>query len=335
MLLPFLFSLSFMLSCAIIRKRAISCPILTVEMDTMHINKYHLMVAGAAVLWGCIGPFVKYLSGQGFSSLQIVAIRVTVAAVLFTLFLLIRSPHLLRIRLRHCGYFIGTGILSLAFFNFCYFEAIRRSSIATAVILLYTAPIFVLLFSSVLFQETLTRAKLAAVILTVTGCSLVSGIGGEMGLTPAALALGLCSGLGYALYSIFSKYALRHYSSATISAYTFLFAAIAMLPLCQPAQLLPQLASPSTLLPALGLGLLSCIIPYLLYTKGLEHTEAGQASIIATLEPVVGCLFGLVVYQEHVDWMQGIGILLVLGAIVLINFSQHSAAPLQQQSKTS
>lgn len=320
MLLPFLFSLSFTLCCVIIRK-ADKAPTFFQEMAQMHCNKYHMMVAGAAVLWGCIGPFVKYLSGQGFSSLQIVAIRVTVAAVLFTLFLLVRNPKLLRIQLRHCGYFIGTGILSLAFFNFCYFEAIRRSCIATAVILLYTAPIFVLLFSAILFHETLTRTKLMAVVLTVTGCALVSGIGGEMGLTPTALLLGLGSGLGYALYSIFSKYALRHYSSATISAYTFLFATIAMLPLSQPTQLLPQLIRPVTLLPALGLGFISCIIPYLLYTKGLEHTEAGQASIIATLEPVVGCLFGLLVYQEHVGWIQGIGILLVLSAILLVNLS--------------
>lgn len=300
----------------------------------MRINPYHLMVASAAVLWGCIGPFVKYLSAQGFSSLQIVAIRVTVAAVLFTLFLLIRNPQSLHIRLRHCIYFIGTGIFSLAFFNFCYFEAIRRSSLATAVILLYTAPIFVLLGSSFLFHETLTRAKLAGVMLTVTGCALVSGIGGDMGLSPSALILGLCSGVGYALYSIFSKYALRHYGSATISAYTFLFASAAMLPLCQPAQLLPQLMRPATLLPALGLGLLSCIVPYLLYTKGLEHTEAGQASIIATLEPVVGCLFGLLVYQEQIGWMQGVGILLVLGAILLVNISSKPAASLQQDSHT-
>ena len=122
-----------------------------------------------ASLWGGIGVFFNMLSDVGFTQMQVVAIRVTAAAVALTLYLLATDRAKLRVKLRDCWCFVGTGIVSLVFFNWCYFTAIQMTSLAVAAVLLYTSPIFVMLFSAVLFHEALTPRKLVALVVTFIG----------------------------------------------------------------------------------------------------------------------------------------------------------------------
>ena len=113
----------------------------------------YALVVAAAVFWGIISIFVKGLAAFGFTTLQIVAIRVVLSAILLTSYIAIKDSRLLKIRLVDGKYFIGTGIFSIAFFNWCYFTAIRETSVAVAATLLYTGPAFVLLLSRLFFDE--------------------------------------------------------------------------------------------------------------------------------------------------------------------------------------
>ena len=196
-------------------------------------RKATLAIIAAGALWGCISLFLRPLSALGLSSLQIVAIRCGLAFLLMAGWLAARSPHLLRITPRDVPVLLGTGLVSLLLFSWCYFGAIQASGVAVAVVLLYTSPVFILLLSAVLFHEPLTRRKLLALALTAAGCVLVTGLlssGERIGLR--ALLLGLGSGLFYALYSIFGRIALRTLDTMTITAYTFLFAALGAFVLC-------------------------------------------------------------------------------------------------------
>lgn len=209
----------------------------------MKKQAYSFMIAGAGVLWGLISIFFKLLSAAGLDGFQTVAVRFGFSAILLFVWLAVRSPQLLRIRRpAHLLYFIGTGILSQAFFNFCYYSAIARAGVSVAALLLYTAPAFVIVFSRVRFGEALTGRKLAALALTIAGCACISGaLGGALAIPRAALLYGLGSGLGYALYSIFGKLALREYAPETVTVYSFVFATLGLLPLTHPAQFLPRL----------------------------------------------------------------------------------------------
>ena len=114
-------------------------------------TKAYLYIISAAVCWGLIGLFVRTLAAQGFSSMQIVALRSLAAAICVTLPLLQSGSAALRIRLRDLWLFVGTGICSLVFFNYCYFNAMQQTSLAVAALLLYTAPVFVMLMSLLCF----------------------------------------------------------------------------------------------------------------------------------------------------------------------------------------
>ena len=285
------------------------------------MNKYVAAVLGGGFCWGFMGFFTRHLAEYGINSNGAIIVRCGVAAVFFGILILCTDAGQFRIRLKDLWCFLGTGLFSLLFFTFCYFHAISMMSLSTAAILLYTAPAIVMLLSAVLFREPFTKIKVAALVLAFAGCCLVSGIGTDSVLTPAGFLFGIGSGFGYALYTIFSRYALeRGYSSSTINFYSCLFAAAGAIIIWRPAGLFGMMtASTGEILWCLATGVLSCFVPYMLYTYGLTGLENGRASILASVEPVVASLVGVFVFHETLTVPALVGILLVLAAILLLN----------------
>lgn len=289
----------------------------------MKATSYFYIIT-AAVLWGLIGLFVKTLAAQGFSSMQIVAIRSAASALGITLVISKLGFAYLKIRLHDLWMFIGTGILSLTFFNYCYFTCISQSSLTAAALLLYTAPIFVMLLSLFLFKEKFTAAKACALLATFSGCACITGVfDTSLNLSLSAVIFGLGSGIGYALYSIFGKFAVRKYSSATITAYTFYCSTVSAVPLAGFAGSSGTFDF-SALIAALGIGILCAVIPYLLYTRGLQDIEAGQASILATIEPLVASCLGIFYFGEPVTLSKAAGIVLILSSVLILNIGSHN-----------
>ena len=287
--------------------------------------KHYFLIALAGVLWGTLTLIFKALDAAGITALQAVLVRNGFAALILWSVLAVRKPSALKLkRPAHLLYFVGNGMVSLAFFSACYYICIAEAGVGIAALLLYTAPAFIMLLSAPLFKEKITPRKLCALAMTIFGCGLVTGaFTGAMTLTPYALLIGLCSGLGYALYTIFGKYALRHYDSLTITAYTVLFAALGVLPFCNFGGVVSILSSdPSLLLAGVASAVLCTIIPYLSYTKGLTAVEGGKASIIASVEPVVAAAIGFIFFNEGMPPAKLIGMALVLCAILLLNLPQ-------------
>ena len=255
--------------------------------------------------------------------MQIVALRAMASASCITLVMLWKGLGQLRIDWRDCWMFVGTGIFSLVFFNFCYFNCIQSSSLAVAALLLYTAPAFVMLMSLLLFGESFTAKKALALVCTFIGCGCVTGtFEGGLNLTLSGLLYGLGSGFGYALYSIFGKYAVQKYSSLTITAYTFYFAVLAAVPLAVFDSVAVSKINLTTIGGSLGLGLVCAVIPYLLYTNGLEQVEPGQASILATIEPFVAAAVGMLCFAEPMTMSKAVGMLLIFCSIVILNIRE-------------
>lgn len=284
-------------------------------------KKANVSILAAAALWGCIGVFLKLLTAAGLSAMEGVAVRGTVAAFFYGLFLAFTDRKRLKIALRDWYYFFGTGVCSLLFFNWCYFNAISASSMSVAAVLLYTAPVFVTLMSAVFFHEKITSRKLGALALTFAGCVLVTGLLplGKQDVSFQTILFGLGSGFGYALYSIFGKFALAKYHPSTVTFYTFLFSAVCSLPLSGLHRHMTLLMDGRAIVGGLCIGVLCCILPYLLYTSGLRHTQAGRAAILATAEPFVAALLGISLFHESVTAHKLLGMAAIFCAILLLN----------------
>ncbi|MGR6117735.1 DMT family transporter [Aeribacillus composti] len=284
----------------------------------------YLNVVLASCLWGIIGIFVSNLYELGLSSIQIVSIRVLSTALILILYVVFRNQKSLKINLSHSWYFVGTGIVSFSLFNWCLFNTIQMTSVSIATILLYTAPAFVTIISRVVFKELLTTKKFLSLLLTFIGCSLVIGIfqNSNTAISFNGLIMGLGSGFFYALYSIFGKIALVKYDSLTVTLYTFIFASIVVTPLSELWEIAHLFKHVEIWLNIIGIGFLSTVIAFTLYTKALNTIEASRASIIATIEPVVASIVGFIVFQEELNFWQYIGIIMVITAIILVRDSK-------------
>lgn len=294
----------------------------------MKQSKSALCVLLAGTLWGSMGLFVRKLNAVGLYALDIVQLRIAISLVLVGLYLLIFARDKLHVRLRDLWCFAGTGIVSLLLFSWCYFSGMQEASLSVMAVLLYTSPAFIVLLSVLLFREMLTRQKLLALVLTFAGCCLVSGLGSGSAVSMKGLLLGLGSGFFYALYSIFSRYAIeRGYGSWTITFYTFLFCLLASAPLAH-WDLIAQALSSDASVPvyALLMGLLTGFLAYIFYTKGLEGMESSRAGILASVEPVVGTIIGTLVFHEPLPVQSVLGIALVLGGIVVLGGKKVSKA---------
>jgi len=276
----------------------------------------------AGCFWGSMGIFVRKLGEYGFSSIQIVSIRVTIAALAFSVVLFIKDRGGFKLSLKDIPLFLGLGFGSILFFTVCYFTAIRIMPLSTAAILLYTSPIWIMIMSVLFFHEKLTAGKVAALILAFTGCILVSGVTGQ-GITFTGLLIGLGSGIGYGLYSILGTIALRKYSPYTVTAYTFILASVGSWLICNPADMISKFtATPDKgvlILFCCLTGLVTAVIPFLAYTLGLRTVEASRAGILATIEPMVATLIGIIFFSEPLTVFSGLGIVLILAAVILLN----------------
>lgn len=282
----------------------------------------YILVLIAGVSWGLIGVFTKAIDGLGFTEMQMLFVKGVLATAMLFFITLFKDKEQLKLKdWKHLRYFVGTGICSFTFFSWAYMKAVNLTSLGVAAVLLYTAPTFVMLFSIVLFKEKMTRTKGIVLLMTFVGCILVTGLlEGGAAFTWQGIAIGLASGVGYALYSIFGTYAIRAgYGSLTISFYTFLLATIAMTFLVEPAAVIGQINVMGQWPLAISFALLTTVVPYLCYTKGLSGLPASRASVTATIEPVVAAVLGILVFQESVTMGKLTGIVLVLSSVVVMN----------------
>lgn len=283
-----------------------------------------LMVLLAATIWGCISIFVRHLTEYGFDAMQMTATKCLINAVLMFLLILATDRKKLRIRMKDIGWFLANGVCSIFIFNSAYHAAINLIPISTAVVLLYTAPMFVTLMSVLFFYEKFTRRKALCLVLCVGGSALVSGLL-ESGTTTNTLGLllGLVSGFGYALYSIFSSVIVKKYHPFTNVLYTFLIAGITGAVFCDMEEAVRlAVSSPGALGWTLANGVVTSFLAYVVYTTALQYMNPSKAAILASLEPVVATLVSVFVYREPLSLIGGMGILMVFSALVLSNLPE-------------
>lgn len=281
-----------------------------------------LLIIAAGCMWGCMGILVRTLEAVGLNSMETVALRSILTCICMVVGLGIFKRKAFSVKVKDIWCFLGTGIASVVFFNYCYFRTITMTSLSVAAVLLYTAPTFVMLMSAVLFKEKLTMKKGVSLVMAFLGCVLVTGgFGTGSGLNKFGILIGLGAGLGYALYTIFGRYAIeRGYDSFTITLYTFFFASLGVLPFVNIPHIYGIMAqNPSVFLQAFFWTFVTTVAAYLCYTLGLKYMEAGKASVIASIEPVAATLIGVFLFQETIEVKALLGMCLVLGATLLVN----------------
>ena len=212
------------------------------------------------------------------------------------------------------------GLGGIAASNYFYYLAIQRTNVATAIIVQYTAPVWVLVYMVIRRAERLTLAKMASVVLAITGIALVIGLFGRgqlqfdtLGVTAAMIAA-----FSFTFYNIGGHYILAKYDRWTVLLFTTLSASLFWIVVNPPNRIIAAHYSGTAWLFLLIFAMLSVLLPFSLYFAGLQHLEPTKAIVASCLEPVFTILIAAVALKEVVGPFQGLGIAMVLCAILVV-----------------
>jgi drug/metabolite transporter, DME family len=302
-------------------------PSLAPEEAQHHPWRGYFLIAGATLCWGAAATFGKSIfNGRMFagdpviSPLVLTQARTTFAALILTTFLLLRNgPGMFRISRRDLALCVLTGTLGLAGSNFFYYWAIQKTTVAVAITVQYTSPVWVLLFMVTRGRQRLTLARVLAVLLALLGIALVTGlVPSGMKLSAAGVEAAMLAAFSFSFYNITAQGLVTRNHPLKIMAYALLSSAILWLIVDPPWRLVARHYTGAQWAFLFLFACLSMLLPYLFYFNGLKYLDPTRAVITSGLEPVFASLFAGIFVHEPLDALQVIGMAAVLIATVLV-----------------
>jgi drug/metabolite transporter (DMT)-like permease len=307
-----------------------------------HPLRGYFYIASAALLWGISATlgraaFTGHLLRGGVSlgtslekinPLVLSQSRVVFSlAVLLPVLLVRRGASALRVPGRDLLRFFLLGILGVGASNYFYYLAIQRTNVATAIILQYTAPVWVLLYTVARGAQRPSLRKSAAVGLAVAGCALAVGVVGSGGfrMDPVGVTAALLSAFSFAFYNVGGHSVLARYDRWKVLLWVLVAASTFWIFVNPPWKIIAAHYGREQWGFMLVFSLVSVLLPFSCYFAGLQHLEPTRAIVASCLEPVFSILIAALVLGELLRPMQTVGIVLVLAAIMLIQLREHAA----------
>lgn len=281
----------------------------------------YAMVVCAAVCWGVMATVAKLLfRDRGVDPLVLVVLRAYLATLTLFVALSLLRPARLRIERKSMWVAVLIGVAGLAANNFLYFEALHLTSVATALLLQYQAPILVALYTVLVQRQPLRGRVILALALALVGCALVVRAYDFEVFRPNLL--GVVTGLGtacsFAFYILASRVALRTLDAWTLLAYAYLSASLFWSVVLPPWRL-PGYGFDLGIWGAfLAVATVGTVLPFGLFISGLKFLPPTQAGIVSMLEPVVAAVVAYVLLGEILIPLQILGGALVLAGVVMV-----------------
>ena len=217
------------------------------------------------------------------------------------------------------------GMLGVAASNYFYYVAIQKTSVAIAIVLQYTAPVWVLLYVVARGQQRLTAQKVVAVAIAIVGISLTIGIISSKTSTPLRLdASGLIAAIlasfSFAFYNVGGHEILARHDRWRVLVWTLASAAFFWVVVNPPWKVIAADYTATQWGFLFVFSMISVLGSFSLYFRGLQHLEPTRAVIASCMEPVFSILLAAVLLGEGVHPVQTLGIVLVLSAIVIVQW---------------
>jgi drug/metabolite transporter (DMT)-like permease len=287
--------------------------------------KGYLFVLGAALLWASSATLGKSLFAEGITPIELAQVRSLFGSLGLALALAVLSRDRLRVRARDLPWLLLLGGVVMALVQLAYFFAIEAIQVAAAILIQYTSPVLVVVFSALLLKDRFTAAKLAALALALGGCFLVVG-GLETSLADLnlrGLAWGVTASVAFAVYTLLGERLMHRYSPWTVLLYTLLFAALTCHAIDPSFDYVTEGRNPGQWARMAYVAILGTAVPFGLYFAGIDHIRASRASITATTEPLFAGAIAFFVLGETLGPLQILGGALVVGAVVLLQLKRE------------
>jgi len=301
-----------------------------------HPLRGYLSIAAAALCWGASAALGKAVfTGRLLASAQalrpidtliLTQMRVSFALLILAPAVLLRGGRAgLRMPIRDIGRCFALAVLGVAASNFFYFWAIAKTSVATAIILQYTAPVWVLLYLVARRRQRATAQRVSAVAAAVAGLALV--VGGHLRVNPAGVAAGLAAAFSFAFYNLYGHGLLARYDRWRVLVYTLVGATVFWLFVNPPWRILAAHYSAGQWIFLLVFSVTSVLLPFSFYFAGLQYLDATRAIVTSCLEPVFAIVLAAAFVGESLAGLQVAGIALVLAATVVVQLAAGGERP--------
>jgi drug/metabolite transporter (DMT)-like permease len=223
------------------------------------------------------------------------------------------------------------GMLGVAASNYFYYVAIQRTSVAIAIIVQYTAPVWVLLYVVARGQQRPTLQKVGAVAVAIAGIALTIGIvdvksASGLHLDSYGFVAALLASFSFAFYNVGGHRILARYDRWRVLVWTLMSAAVFWLFWNPPWKVIAAHYAPAQWAFLFVFSMISVLGSFSLYFLGLQHLEPTRAIIASCLEPVFSILLAAAFLSEGLRPVQTLGIVLVLSAIVIVQLPGRGAA---------
>ncbi|MBI3959153.1 MAG: DMT family transporter [Chloroflexi bacterium] len=268
-----------------------------------------------AVLLFSTSPVLIRWAAHSLTSFEIAAGRLLVAALLVGGLALLRKEQLPA--RREWGRFAFYGLITALHFAL-YIASLEYTTIAHALALVYTAPIFVAIFSWLLLKESLSLRKWMGIGVAVAGVAVLAGF--EPTLTPRMLigdGLAVGSALCFGIYSVAGRSQRVRFPLIAYAGTVYAAGALWLLPVAA-ANFSPDGYSWPAILSVVALGALPLGLGHTLYNAALRRVSATVVNLVATQEVTGGIILGMLLLQEMPTFASLIGALVTLAGIVLV-----------------
>lgn len=278
----------------------------------------------AMVIFGTIGIVRRYIP---YPSAVIALVRGVVGA----LFLLVlhfagkKSFSLSLIRRNGVLLFLSGALIGANWI--CLFEAYEYTTVAVATMCYYMAPVMVILLSPLVLREKLTLKKSICAAVAVFGMTLVSGLFDhttdslELGVSAKGIGFGLLAAGMYAVVVLMNKF-IHDISAADRTLFQLAAAGITVLPYVLLTGQMKGIEMNLLLVTMLAIaGIVHTGIAYTLYFGSMEHIPAQTVALLSYLDPIVAVVLSIVILREEMRPVSVIGVVLVLGAMLLGEWS--------------
>jgi drug/metabolite transporter, DME family len=240
--------------------------------------------------------------------------------VLLPILMLQRGERGLRLPRKDLLHAVLLGVLGVAASNYFYYLAIQKTNVATAIIVQYTAPAWVLLYVVSRGLQKPTARRVGAVACAVLGSTLAIGMvgGGGFRINTLGVAAALAASFSFAFYNVGGHDLLARYDRWRVLLYTLASAALFWILVNPPWKIAAAHYGRAQWLFLVVFAIASVLLPFSLYFAGLQHLDATRAIVASCLEPVFSIVIAAIVLGEIMRPLQALGIVVVLAAIVLI-----------------
>jgi DME family drug/metabolite transporter len=273
----------------------------------------------AAVLWGTVGTTQTFLT-DGINPLTVAMMRSAVGGgTLLFIAILMR-----KIKFRHWAWkYTFFAALSMALFQPLFFSSVRLTGVAIGtVVTIGSSPVFAGLIDWLYFKNKPTRTWGVATLLAIVGCVLLFVNKGEATVNPVGIALALCAGTAFAIYTHVSKALMEKEEALPAVAMTFSISALLLCPISLVYGI-EWVGQSANWLPLAFMGVFGTSIAYLLFLTGLQKISSSSAVTLSLGEPLTAAILGVFLVGEYLSVTAWIGVAMLLGGILVITFGGH------------